>query len=337
MKSARSYKPTLMVGDQSYPAYELRYLLSYVSLHYGVEQREQLCQEIGVGINELQQMQLVFVWQVDYVMAYLKQREHDLELGAKLGACYQVEDLGFMLNHLKECANLGDCLQFVLSHPELVGSFSDTLISNNAGVLSLRWLNTGKIDRERFGMQFQHSVCSMLALARQLTQHPIALMQIHMAESARQSQFLQDFTQCDVQFEREFYQWSIGHQELTLPILYDFESVVMTEHALGEASYIEQILNQLKANFPELPKLEQMALMNNISDRTLRRRLASAGTTYQRLVDQVRSQIAIGLIVQGDRSVVEIADLMGFSDVSHFRQSFKHWLGYPPGHFIRKI
>ena len=63
--------------------------------------------------------------------------------------------------------------------------------------------------------------------------------------------------------------------------------------------------------------------------------MSNAGTSYQKLLRQVRCQMAIDLILSNQHSIETISDLMGFGDVSHFRQSFKHWIGHPPGHFHR--
>ncbi|QWL04609.1 helix-turn-helix transcriptional regulator, partial [Shewanella indica] len=81
--------------------------------------------------------------------------------------------------------------------------------------------------------------------------------------------------------------------------------------------------------------LETMALRLHMSSRSLRRKLAALGSSYQRLVDQQRCQRAVSWILEGQLSVSEIAERLGYSDSCHFRQSFKHWLGYPPGYFSR--
>ena len=337
MMSFRSYIPTLMVGDQSYPAYELSNILAFIEHYHGIEQQAKLCAEIGIGVNELKLVQFVSVWQVDYAMGFLSKLDSDPDLGAKLGATYRLQDLGFLLGHLSKCGTLGDCLDFVLSNPALVGSVSDTIVINTERHLHLRWLNTGKIVGHHFGLQFQNSVCSMLALASQLTSQPIRLENVSLLEAESDSVFLQRFTQAKISYESEFYEWSIDRNLLSLPITFDFKQLSFVQNDNEESSFIELVLNEIRCSFPHSPKLEQMALRQQISSRTFRRRLACAGTSYQRLVDQVRCQTAISLIVAGEMSIVEISEAMGFGDVSHFRQSFKHWLGYPPGHFIRQL
>lgn len=335
MHKVCSYKPHLMVGDQSYPAYELTNLISYLRKQFGVEAVEQMCQEIGVGENELALCQFVYVWQVDYAMTFLQHLSQDPEVGAKAASEYQITDLGFLLGYLTKYKTLGECLEFVIAHPELVGSFSDTLIRNEEGLLKVRWLNTNKLNINKYSCQFQHSIASLMTFARQLTGGEVNVKEIALAEPKRSANFLASCTGASVRFDAEFFEWSIEHQLLSLPITFSFAAAEPGITVDPSHSYISELLAELRESAPELPSMDAVALTQNISSRTLRRRLSNAGTSYQKLVDQVRCQMAIELILSNDHSIESISDYMGFGDVSHFRQSFKHWIGHPPGHFHR--
>ncbi|GIU28192.1 AraC family transcriptional regulator [Shewanella schlegeliana] len=330
-----SYKPHIRVGDQSYPAYELKNLFRYLKQNFSNEVAERLYSDIGIGESELMQSQFVYVWQVDYAMNYLRQLSPDLEIAAKAASSYKVAQLDVLLPHLAKFNTLGECLQFAISHPELVGSFSDNLLRNDDGRLYVRWLNTNKVDIERYSFQFQHSICSLLAFAKELTGENIRVSHIALAEPVRVVEFLSAQSGADISFDSEFFEWSIEHRYLALPVTYSFEQAVANQRTETSHSYISQVLTILRELAPELPSMDAMADRQSISARTLRRRLASANTSYQKLVDQVRCQMAIDLILTSDYSIDEISDLMGFGDVSHFRQSFKHWIGHPPGHFHR--
>ncbi|MFT5790581.1 MAG: AraC-like DNA-binding protein [Shewanella sp.] len=335
MHQACSYKPHLMVGDQSYPAYELRNLLNYLKAHFGASSAEQLCQDIGVGETELSYSQFVYVWQVDYAMTYLQNVSKDAEIGAKAACDYKVTDLGFLLGYLASFKTLGECLEFVIAHPELVGSFSDTFLRNEEGVLKVRWLNTNKLATDEYSCRFQHSIGSLMTFALELTGERVQVKDIVLAEPKRKAQFLASRTGANIQFDGEFFEWSIEHRFLALPITFSFTDIELTPAIEGSHSYIKEVLDLLRGCAPELPSMESMALAQKISTRTLRRRLSAAGTNYQKLIDQVRCQMAINLILSSEHSIEAISDLMGFGDVSHFRQSFKHWIGHPPGHFHR--
>jgi AraC-like DNA-binding protein len=68
-----------------------------------------------------------------------------------------------------------------------------------------------------------------------------------------------------------------------------------------------------------------------VSERTLRRRLAGEGTSYQRLLDEVRASLADELIGTGRLSVEEIAVRLGYAEASSFIAAHRRWTGETPG------
>jgi AraC-like DNA-binding protein len=82
----------------------------------------------------------------------------------------------------------------------------------------------------------------------------------------------------------------------------------------------------------------------HMTDRTLRRRLAAEGTSYRRLVDEVRSGIAWSLLDEDEMSATEVARHLGFGDLPAFLRAQRRWRtgvvrkGQPPvrtGHLRR--
>jgi AraC-like DNA-binding protein len=61
------------------------------------------------------------------------------------------------------------------------------------------------------------------------------------------------------------------------------------------------------------------------SSRTLQRRLASAGLSYQELLDEVRRDTAERYIAKTTLSIGEIGYLLGYSEPAAFHRAFKRW------------
>jgi AraC-like DNA-binding protein len=74
----------------------------------------------------------------------------------------------------------------------------------------------------------------------------------------------------------------------------------------------------------------QVARHLAMSRRTLHRRLADAGTSWQRLVDDTRRDVALRLIEDQRRPIGEITFELGFSQHSAFARAFKRWSGASP-------
>jgi AraC-like DNA-binding protein len=73
-----------------------------------------------------------------------------------------------------------------------------------------------------------------------------------------------------------------------------------------------------------------LAARLRVSIRTLHRSLAAEGTSYRRLLDQLRLDIAERHLMDDRTSVAEVAFLVGFSEISAFHRAFKRWTGRTP-------
>jgi AraC-like DNA-binding protein len=67
-----------------------------------------------------------------------------------------------------------------------------------------------------------------------------------------------------------------------------------------------------------------------MSRRTLHRKLADAGTTWQQLVDDTRRELAMALIEDPRRPIGAITFELGFSQQSAFARAFRRWSGASP-------
>jgi AraC-like DNA-binding protein len=74
-------------------------------------------------------------------------------------------------------------------------------------------------------------------------------------------------------------------------------------------------------------KLDRIATAFGMSERTLRRKLAEEGHPFRDLLDRVRKDMWMLYDMEGNRSLGEIAVLLGYSELSAFTRSRKRWLG----------
>jgi AraC-like DNA-binding protein len=86
----------------------------------------------------------------------------------------------------------------------------------------------------------------------------------------------------------------------------------------------------LRGRLRQQPTLNDVARTLNLSERSLRRRLAESGRVFREIHDRVRAERALQLLQAGDLSVAEIGGEVGFSDPREFRRAFKRWTGMAP-------
>lgn len=80
----------------------------------------------------------------------------------------------------------------------------------------------------------------------------------------------------------------------------------------------------------EYPRMEDIALRLNIPAWTLHRRLSDEGTSFKQLVEEVRKELAIQYLKDGRLSVSELAQKLGYSEVSVLSRAFQRWYGMSP-------
>ncbi|MCB1679995.1 MAG: AraC family transcriptional regulator [Halioglobus sp.] len=80
----------------------------------------------------------------------------------------------------------------------------------------------------------------------------------------------------------------------------------------------------------DIPELREVAQRLAVHPQTLRRRLASEGTTFKEIKNQVRRDTALHFLGKQGLSIEDIACRAGFSESSAFIRAFKSWTGVTP-------
>ncbi len=69
------------------------------------------------------------------------------------------------------------------------------------------------------------------------------------------------------------------------------------------------------------------------SPRTLQRRLSENGTSFAKLLDQTRHELAIEYLRDPENTVEETAFMVGFAETASFNRAFRRWTGNSPTGF----
>jgi AraC-like DNA-binding protein len=100
----------------------------------------------------------------------------------------------------------------------------------------------------------------------------------------------------------------------------------------------DQIAQRVKAEIIEqLPSggiLDAtVAARLSLGERTLQRRLKDEGTTFKKLLDEVRCELAEAYVRDERWSLTQISYLLGFSEPSAFTRAFRRWTGESPSEY----
>jgi AraC-like DNA-binding protein len=80
-------------------------------------------------------------------------------------------------------------------------------------------------------------------------------------------------------------------------------------------------------------RIQSVAKQLATTPRTLQRRLAEEGSSYQELLMATRQEASAGYLENSTLAICEIALLLGYSEPAAFHRAFKRWLGETPQAF----
>lgn len=78
---------------------------------------------------------------------------------------------------------------------------------------------------------------------------------------------------------------------------------------------------------------KQVAATLHMSERSLRRRLAADGVTLPRAAGRDQSSWSRSFLITGGITVAEVAQRLGYVEVSSFSQAFRRWKSVGPREF----
>ena len=141
-----------------------------------------------------------------------------------------------------------------------------------------------------------------------------------------------------IRFQQPAHRLQFAASRLDLPyVLHDpsalraaVELCERQHAALGLGATIAPRVRELMTRSRVFPNFKTVAAHLHVSTRTLSRRLATEGTSFQVLLEDERKRRALTLVSGSQRSLSEIAAHLGYSSVSNFERAFRRWTGRSP-------
>ncbi len=139
-----------------------------------------------------------------------------------------------------------------------------------------------------------------------------------------------------------------------------FHSSYLQQPLIQARSQLRDFLRQIPLNFLTMPSDEDSfcarvrLLLNHhyqqqgyfidveealkhlhVSEQTLRRKLQAEGSSFQKLKNDMRRDIAIEKLMQ-KMSITDVAMLLGFTETRSFTRAFKQWTGVSPSSYRKQ-
>ncbi|PQA42482.1 AraC family transcriptional regulator [Amnimonas aquatica] len=152
-----------------------------------------------------------------------------------------------------------------------------------------------------------------------------------------------ELAQADLLFDAAFNQFRFPRAGLLLPISQPDPQLLqmataqceeelrrLHERLQGGGGLLADVRRAARQHLADDASLERIADVLGLGARTLRRRLAELGTSYQMIIEQLRRGRAVELLLHSTLTVDQIAAELGYQDPSNFGRAFRRWTGKSP-------
>jgi AraC-like DNA-binding protein len=117
--------------------------------------------------------------------------------------------------------------------------------------------------------------------------------------------------------------------ELLAMLAPQFEEELKQEN--GDENFVERVRTAVQQKLTgRRPTIEDIADVLHVSSRTLQRRLQNQGSSFQRVLEDARHQLARHYLNNSVLELNEAAYLLGYEDANSFVRAFRTWEGIPP-------
>ncbi|PTQ68377.1 AraC family transcriptional regulator [Pseudomonas sp. GV071] len=265
-------------------------------------------------------------------------------IGIKAGLRYQLNTYGIWGFAMLSSANFRDAAHLGLRYLDLTYAFSGMRLEERDDEAHFI-LDSDQVPAALAGFILERDLAGVLSIQRDLTAVPMPLTAVCLtvAEPADLSLYL-DLLGVRPQFNARENRLIFPRALLDRPLPganpqvmqhceQQCQALLAKRRVRGGLS--GRIRDRLLAQPGRLPDMEQLADELHMTSRTLRRRLLAENSSYRLLLEEVRQALAEELLGTGGLTLEEIAERLGYGEMSNFMHAFKRWKGVTPGQFRR--
>lgn len=261
------------------------------------------------------------------------------DLGLAVGAAIRPGHYGVLGYVVMSCETLGEALTRHLRYQRLVADIGEAqLLGLPDGQLRLMWVTSKPPTRQLA----EHNLAGWVSYARWITGQPLSPTRVLLPHCAPADRRAHDaLFACPISFDA-------GMTALEFPGAY--LGLRMTQADPGLREQMDRYARRLLTEYAQSrgaagqlrhwlrrhlaagdAQLATAAAALEVAPRTLQRRLAGEGWTFNRLVDDTRRQLALELFTEPGMTGAELAFMLGFSDQTAFNRAFRRWFDMTPG------
>ena len=181
----------------------------------------------------------------------------------------------------------------------------------------------------------------ILTVGQRGTDGQVAPLRMELTRPPKHRELLEGHFGCRVRFKADRNALVFRSSDLDRPFVTHNEELLTVigtqldselEARITSQNVGEQVKDALRRSLAgKRPTLQHVAQELGLGARTLQRRLADGGISFQQLVEDTRRELARHCLKQSKVELDEAAFLLGFEDANSFFRAFQVWEGTSPG------
>ena len=266
----------------------------------------------------------------------------DPSIGLKLGTETKIERFHPMGIAALSTESLGAAVKH-MAHYKKLAAPEEILHDHAADEWSIRFRWTLAVEIEPAAL-VEHCFAWMLTIARQGVGKKITPVRVELVQPRAHGKALERYFGCPVvcgatrnalvfrssDAELPFVTRNAELLEMLAP---QFE-LELQQRTGQEDSFVELVRGAIQQKLTgHRPGIDDIAQDLRLSPRTLQRRLQELGSSYQRVLDEARHEMARYYLRNSVLELAEAAYLLGYEDANSFARAFRNWEGMPPKHW----
>lgn len=300
---------------------------------------QQLLHNTGLTVVDTQADVSFTAKQLNTLCANALHLSNDMQLGLKVGSQFDLPSQGIFGYALMTSSTVGDALKLLVRYNRVIlPSITIELKSREGRTEVLARAEHLPLELERFYCELLYA--AILNSRHILFDTPATNFQLELDYAAPADATLYEkIFGPKIRFNSDRRSLSFDDESLAAaistanPLTQDIlqrecDRLLPLESHRGIVT--ARVQQELLQSGSEFPNCAAMAQKLHMSESTLQRHLTKEGCRFQQLLDKVRYRLASEYLVGTALPVAEIACLLGFSDTTNFRRSFKRWSGLTP-------
>ena len=261
----------------------------------------------------------------------------DPALGIRVGASIQARQIGLVGYAIYHSRDSRAALQRFARYVRILSEAIQFGVEDRAEGVIITWQLHPALATLRFPAEAGAAL--IVALGRDITGVHVKPLVVDLpGPRPGDSSVYKEFFGGPVRFDRPVASITLSREQASLPTqapddtlvgyLDDLAAINLNPLDDHEETMVDAVRRTLWTMLPGgRPDLWRTADELNVSVRTLQRRLGEEGTSFSKVLDELRRDLSRELLMDRNLSVSEVAFMLGYSEPSAFQRAYRRWWG----------